>query len=107
MFTKKIEVAIPGRLWRQILAANAGDDQLAHCNLAIACLVAAQNIADPVVPARRREPPVFFPCDPPSSPRDPVMPPQELLDANAGSYLVTEGLPAEMPVMDPWGRSWD
>lgn len=108
MFQKKLTVTIPVRLWRRIVAANAGDEQLAHINLAIAAMVAAENVANPVEPARRRTPPLFLPCEPPTTDhRESLMPPVDLLDANPDSYLVAEGPPVEMPVSDPWGRSWD
>jgi hypothetical protein len=105
MFSKSFRFDIPMRLWRQVLAASDGDEQLASVTLATAFLVAAEHCASPPVPARR---PRMRPwLDDSYRAREP----QELTQGadvpHLDGYQVSEGPPHEMPTPDPWARSWD
>jgi len=110
MFGPRFTFDLPWRLWRRVLAASDGDEQLARVTLATAFLVAAEHVASPPVPARAAEPRPWLP--PEYQARDPEPFPEYLGDDPrdqdpAPSYLVEEGPPHEMPAADPWRRVWD
>lgn len=108
---------LPRRLWRKILQAHDNDEQLAHTVLATAFLVAAENVSVPHCPRPAPTPPpppvcphcggqhcqATFPPGATTSPQDDW----DRAVADADGYLVNEQPPHEMPVQDPWARSWD
>jgi hypothetical protein len=118
MLSKKLQVDIPWRLWRSIIVANDGNLELAHANLAIAVLVAAENVSvahRPKRPPPLPEPLVCMTCGHRHD-REPIAAPLYADDGllyrhgespNPPGYDVEEGPAAEMPVPDPWARSWD
>jgi hypothetical protein len=114
LFSRKVTAEIPTRLWRRILEAHDGDEELASVALATAVLVAAENIAEPHRP--RPAPVIVSPLcptcghrhEPPISGRAALEREQTpVVDVEQG-YLVTESpLSADMPVDDPWKTARD
>lgn len=102
----EVGASLPARLWRRILEASDGDEQLARVTLATAFLVAAEQVANPPRPARPRQPRPYL--GPEYLPRDSEPMTEAEMDAALDdSYVVGEQLPHEMPADDPWRRSWD
>lgn len=112
MFNRRTSYTLPGRLWRRILEAHDGDEQLASTALAVAFMVAAENVAVGHRPKPRRviQPARCPHCGSVECRPEPAMVAERPYARDvvpADGIEVREGPTVEMPVMDPWRGSWD
>jgi hypothetical protein len=101
-----VEALVPRPLWRRLLATYGAEDKVRGV-LSVCWSVALANAAVPHAQARPRQPPPYL--GPEYLPREAhaVSLQADQVPEDDPAYVVVESVPVEMPVRDPWAKSWD